>query len=65
MFQPNPYQHQLACFYRKPHPYYLLRPLKEEVFYEDPRIVVYHDLLVDSEMDKIKDLARPAVSKYA
>ena len=37
----------------------LLGPMKEEEVYLDPRIVIFHDFLTDSEIDTIKAMATP------
>ena len=59
--QPNPKAHKLTCRYSRHHPYWLLRPLKEETMYHDPWIRVYHDLLTNEEVAKVKELASPRV----
>jgi len=56
---PYKYAHKLTCQYRHYHPYFVLRPLKEEIAYLDPFIATYHDLLTDSEINKVKELAGP------
>ena len=61
LFQPNPDAHKLTCQYSKVHPYFYLRPLKEEIMFLKPWIAVYHDVLVDKEIDRIKELAAPRV----
>jgi len=59
----RPDKHKLTCRFVRDHPIYFIRPLKEETANLDPWIVVYHDLLVDSEMDKIKELASPRLKR--
>lgn len=44
-------------------PYLLLQPAKEEEAYLNPRIVIYHDVMSDKEIDMIKTLATPRVSR--
>ena len=56
---PNPDAHKLTCQYRHFTPYFTIRPLKEEVAYLDPFIAIYHDLLTNTEIAKIKELAHP------
>jgi len=58
-----PLAHKLTCQYRHFHPYFILRPLKEEVAYLDPFIATYHDLLTDTEIVKIKELAFPRLKR--
>lgn len=40
----------------------MIRPVKVEVVYPDPSIYVLRDLLSDSEMERLKELAAPKVS---
>lgn len=53
---------KLTCQYRRHHPLFYIRPLKEEVVYLDPRVVIFRDLLSDQDIAKIKELATPRVS---
>lgn len=39
-----------------------IAPFKEEEAYLDPRIVIYHDVIYDDEIDTIKRMAQPRVS---
>jgi prolyl 4-hydroxylase len=41
------------------HPFLLIGPVKEEEVYFEPRIVLYHDIISDKELDTIKELATP------
>ena len=59
--QANPFRDIVYCHYKRPHPYYLLRPLKEEVIYLDPFVAVYHDIITDTQIDIIKAKATPQV----
>lgn len=51
------------CFYstNNGHPYLLLRPLKVEVFSQNPYIAMYYDLIEPNEIDLIKELSMPVV----
>jgi len=60
---PNPRAKDLYCSYERPHPYYYIRPLKQELFYHDPMILVYHDLLTDHQNEVIKRLATPRLMR--
>ena len=60
---PNPDAHKLTCQYRHFTPYFTIRPLKEEVAYLDPFIAIYHDLLTNTEIAKIKELAHPRLQR--
>lgn len=42
-------------------PYLRIRPVKEELVYEDPKIWIYYDIISDKELDVVKKLARPKV----
>jgi len=37
----------------------ILGPLKEEEAYLDPKIVIYHDVLYDNEIETLKKMAAP------
>lgn len=51
------------CFYstNNGHPYLLLRPLKVEVFSQNPYIAMFYDLIEPKEIDLIKELSMPVV----
>lgn len=54
---------RLKCRYiHKNNPYLLIGPLKEEEAFHEPRIVLYRDVIYDSEMETVKKLAQPKVS---
>ena len=54
---------KLHCRYRHfNRPFLRLAPVKEEEAYLSPRIVVFHEVMYDSEIDTIKKLAQPRVS---
>ena len=55
---------QLVCRYRRHKPIFYIRPLKEEILNVDPKVVVFHDVITDSEIAKIKELATPRVKHY-
>ena len=63
--QPPRQHHKLVCFYftngRKPRLF--LRPAKVEVVYPRPKIFVFRDLLSESEMARLRELAQPLVRK--
>lgn len=56
-------RHHLTCQYRRHHPMFYISPLKEEVMFLKPRIVVFHDCLSDKEISKVKELATPRVKR--
>lgn len=44
-------------------PFLKIAPLKEEEAYLDPRIVIYHNVIYDEEIETIKRLAQPRVTR--
>lgn len=51
---------KLMCRYTAgKHPFLLIGPVKEEEVYLKPRIVLYHNLISDTEISTIKELATP------
>ncbi len=55
--------HQLKCQYKRHHPLFYYGPLREETLFSNPWIVLYHDLMTDSEVAAIKRIAKPKVSE--
>lgn len=57
-------QSRLFCrFYdNHRHPYYVLGPVKQEDEWDQPRIVRYHNIISEREIEKVKELAKPRVS---
>ncbi|XP_010863322.1 prolyl 4-hydroxylase subunit alpha-1a isoform X1 [Esox lucius] len=58
-------QSRLFCRYsdNNGHPLYLLGPVKQEDEWDRPRIVRYHEFLSDSEIQKVKELAKPRLRR--
>ncbi|XP_022243855.1 prolyl 4-hydroxylase subunit alpha-1-like [Limulus polyphemus] len=55
---------KLKChYYTNNHPYYLLQPVKEEEAFLRPRIVMYHNILSDKEIEVVKTLATPLLKR--
>ncbi|KAI5748962.1 hypothetical protein M8J76_003658 [Diaphorina citri] len=55
---------QLKCRYvHRNVPYLRLMPLKEEEAYLQPRIILYRDVMYDSEIDLIKKMAQPRLRR--
>ncbi|KAG7218539.1 hypothetical protein INR49_020207 [Caranx melampygus] len=54
-------QSRLFCRYynNNRHPRYVIGPVKQEDEWDRPRIVRYHDIVSDVEMEKVKELAKP------
>lgn len=63
-FPPLYKDKDLTCQYRtNGHPFLLLQPAKEEVMFPKPRIVIYHNVLSDHEMNVVKLLAQPRLKR--
>lgn len=58
-------QSRLFCRYHdnNRHPKYVIGPVKEEDEWDHPRIVRYHDIVSDTEMEKVKELAKPRLRR--
>ncbi|CAF4756549.1 unnamed protein product [Rotaria socialis] len=57
------HQAKLFCRYRhNNHPYLILRPVKEEQLFDEPTILLFHDVVSDTDIEKIKVLATPQKS---
>ncbi|XP_062320275.1 prolyl 4-hydroxylase subunit alpha-1-like [Osmerus eperlanus] len=58
-------QSHLFCRYYDNHrnPRYLLGPVKQEDEWDRPYIVRYHDIISHSEIEKVKELAKPRLSR--
>ncbi|KAM4623334.1 prolyl 4-hydroxylase subunit alpha-1a isoform 1-T2 [Polymixia lowei] len=58
-------QSRLFCRYfnNNRHPKYVIGPVKEEDEWDRPRIVRYHDIVSDEEMEKVKELAKPRLRR--
>ena len=61
-FQDASQLSKLFCKYEVPHPYHYLQPLKTEVQNLDPYLCIYHDMLHQSEMNRLMAAAQPFVS---
>ncbi|XP_050391712.1 prolyl 4-hydroxylase subunit alpha-2 isoform X1 [Patella vulgata] len=57
-------EEKLSCRYKhNNHPLLLLRPAKEEDVHLDPWIVIYHDAMLDGEIQTIKQIATPKLNR--
>ncbi|XP_034164930.1 prolyl 4-hydroxylase subunit alpha-1a isoform X3 [Pangasianodon hypophthalmus] len=58
-------QSRLFCrFYdNNRHPYYVLGPVKQEDEWDQPRIVRFHNIISEREMEKVKELAKPRLRR--
>ena len=60
---PPEVQKNLKCRYvDRGIPFLKIAPFKEEEAYLDPRIVVYHNVIYDEEIETIKRMAQPRVT---
>lgn len=56
---------KLSCRYvNNNDPFLLFAPFKVEEVYSEPRIVIFHDVMSDSEISTVKKLAQPRVSTF-
>uniref|UniRef100_A0A8C9YHX9 procollagen-proline 4-dioxygenase n=1 Tax=Sander lucioperca TaxID=283035 RepID=A0A8C9YHX9_SANLU len=57
-------QSRLFCRYHdnNRHPMYVIGPVKQEDEWDRPRILRYHDIVSDAEIERVKELAKPRVS---
>uniref|UniRef100_A0A4W5MCG8 procollagen-proline 4-dioxygenase n=1 Tax=Hucho hucho TaxID=62062 RepID=A0A4W5MCG8_9TELE len=58
-------QSRMFCRYsdNNRHPLYVLGPVKQEDEWDRPRIIRYHDVLSNSEIEKVKELAKPRLRR--
>ncbi|XP_065109680.1 prolyl 4-hydroxylase subunit alpha-1a isoform X1 [Paramisgurnus dabryanus] len=58
-------QRRLFCRYfdNNRHPYYVIGPVKQEDEWDRPRIIRFHDIISDKEMEKVKELAKPRLRR--
>ncbi|XP_056101783.1 prolyl 4-hydroxylase subunit alpha-1a isoform X2 [Rhinichthys klamathensis goyatoka] len=58
-------QSRLFCRYynNNRHPFYMLGPVKQEDEWDRPRILRYHEIITEKEMEKVKELAKPRLRR--
>ncbi|XP_043110302.1 prolyl 4-hydroxylase subunit alpha-1a isoform X3 [Puntigrus tetrazona] len=58
-------QRRLSCRYYNSnrHPYYIIGPVRQEDEWDRPRIIRYHNIITESEMEKVKELAKPRLRR--
>uniref|UniRef100_A0A673M768 Prolyl 4-hydroxylase subunit alpha-1 n=1 Tax=Sinocyclocheilus rhinocerous TaxID=307959 RepID=A0A673M768_9TELE len=58
-------QRRLLCRYYNSnrHPFYIIGPVKQEDEWDRPRIIRYHDIISEKEMEKVKELAKPRLRR--
>lgn len=58
--KPNQHEKDLVCrYFHGHHPFLKIAPYKEEELFLSPRIVLYYDVLTESEFDTVKSFAIP------
>lgn len=64
LFQTPRRQKKLFCRYHDGNrsPVFILSPTKQEDEWDKPRIVRFHDIISDEEIEKVKEIAKPRVS---
>jgi len=55
------YPHLKCRYYHGGRKYLMIAPLREEIVSLLPNMMLYHNVLYDDEIKKIKDLAKPKV----
>lgn len=58
-----PLKHKLTCRYARHHPSLYISPIKEEMVHLDPPIRVFYNVLTQKQMDKVKELGYPLLSR--
>ena len=54
---------KLTCYFYNKHPFIAIKPVKIEMASLKPNIYLLHDIIRDTDIEFIKDLAAPRVSK--
>ena len=59
-------QKKLFCRYHdgNRNPKFILAPAKQEDEWDKPRIIRFHDIISDAEIEIVKDLAKPRVNNF-
>ncbi|TRY99960.1 hypothetical protein DNTS_033978 [Danionella cerebrum] len=57
-------QRHLFCRYSNHrHPFYVIGPVKQEDEWDRPRIIRYHGIISEKEIEKVKELAKPRLKR--
>ena len=54
---------RLTCYYKQDTPRSYLKPIKVEVAWPSPRILLFHDLITDEEADALISIAQPRLNR--
>ena len=57
----NKYQSQLRCSYAHYSSYLKISPVKQELLYLDPPVILYHDVITEKQIETMKNLATARV----
>jgi len=60
---PHKYDYKLVCWYKTDHPMLAIKPAKVERIYPDPEFLLFRGAVHDYEIDRIKQLANPILSR--
>ncbi|XP_051721185.1 prolyl 4-hydroxylase subunit alpha-1 [Ctenopharyngodon idella] len=65
MMRTSTRQRALSCRYSTGggNPRLMFAPVKEEVEWDEPRIIRYHDIISDREIEILKNISRPQLSR--
>ena len=55
----------LCCYLSGRYPYLTIGPVKEEEIFLDPLIVIFHNMVSDSELETVRSLAAPSIETGA
>ena len=67
LLQPSHLHKKFICYYynNNRNPRLVFAPIKTEVAFLEPKIYIFHDLISDREIERLKELASPKVSGSA
>ena len=55
------YASQLKCSYATYDPYLIIGPVKQELLYLDPLVIMFHDVITDKQIETMKKLSTAKV----
>ncbi|ESO05885.1 hypothetical protein HELRODRAFT_93833 [Helobdella robusta] len=56
-------EHLLTCQYRRHHPFLYINPIKEEQVNWEPRMFLFHDVMTDGQIARIKKIGKPKLGR--
>ncbi|KAL3307763.1 Prolyl 4-hydroxylase, alpha polypeptide [Cichlidogyrus casuarinus] len=54
---------RLVCNFFVPHPFFRYMPIKQEILFADPKLVMWYDVLTDEEVSEIQQLSKPRLRR--